>query len=111
MTKRRRLWRVLVAPARAAFHQPLSKSKGVCMSTYARPKGKRESRKSSADFTIVYLIHFNKAYRHARHYIGFTTNLDKRITDHLCGMGARLMEVITNAGIEWRVARTWQGDR
>jgi predicted GIY-YIG superfamily endonuclease len=81
------------------------------MSTYARPKGKRKSRKSSADFTTVYLIHFNKAYRHARHYIGFTTNLDKRITDHLCGMGARLMEVITNAGIEWRVARTWQGDR
>jgi predicted GIY-YIG superfamily endonuclease len=81
------------------------------MSTYANPKGKRESRKSSADLTTVYLIHFNKAYRHARHYIGFTTNLDKRITDHLCGMGARLMEVITNAGIEWRVARTWRGDR
>lgn len=81
------------------------------MSTYARLKGKRKSRKSSADFTTVYLIHFNKAYRHARHYIGFTTNLDKRITDHLCGMGARLMEVITNAGIEWRVARTWKGDR
>ena len=81
------------------------------MSTYAKPKGKRKSRKFPAHFTTVYLIHFNKAYRHARHYIGFTTNLDKRITDHLCGMGARLMEVITDAGIEWRVARTWEGDR
>ena len=81
------------------------------MSTYAKPKGKRKSHKSHAHFTTVYLIHFNKAYRHARHYIGFTTNLDKRITDHLCGMGARLMEVITDAGIEWRVARTWEGDR
>ncbi|MGE0128060.1 MAG: endonuclease [Blastocatellales bacterium] len=60
---------------------------------------------------IVYLIHFNKPYAHARHYLGFTTNLDHRITDHLCGMGARLMEVITEAGIEWRVVRTWQGDR
>ena len=79
------------------------------MSTHTKPKGK--SRKSPAHFTTVYLIHFYKAYRHARHYIGFTTNLDKRITDHLCGMGARLMEVITNAGIEWRVARTWRGDR
>lgn len=59
----------------------------------------------------VYLLHFNRPYRHARHYIGFTTNLDKRITDHLCGMGARLMEVITGAGIEWKLARTWQGDR
>lgn len=79
------------------------------MSTHTRPKGK--SCKPPAHFTTVYLIHFNKAYRHARHYIGFTANLDKRITDHLCGMGARLMEVVTHAGIEWRVARAWQGDR
>jgi predicted GIY-YIG superfamily endonuclease len=59
----------------------------------------------------VYLICFNRQYKHARHYIGFTTNLDKRITDHLCGQGARLIEVITNAGIEWKVTRTWQADR
>ena len=58
----------------------------------------------------VYLIHFNKPFHHASHYIGFTTNLDKRITDHLCGMGARLLEVITAAGIEWKLARTWRGD-
>jgi predicted GIY-YIG superfamily endonuclease len=60
---------------------------------------------------IVYLIHFQRKLAHSGHYIGFTTNLDKRITDHLCGQGARLMEVITEAGIEWKVARTWQGDR
>jgi predicted GIY-YIG superfamily endonuclease len=59
----------------------------------------------------VYLIHFNRAYKHARHYLGFTENLDKRITDHLCGMGARLMEVVTDARIEWKVSRTWSGDR
>ena len=61
--------------------------------------------------TTVYLIHFNRAYHHARHYLGFSTDLDKRITDHLCGMGARLMEVVTAAKIEWKVARTWSGDR
>jgi predicted GIY-YIG superfamily endonuclease len=59
----------------------------------------------------VYLIHFNHAYKHARHYLGFSENLDKRITDHLCGMGARLMEVVTAAKIEWKVCRTWPGDR
>ena len=59
----------------------------------------------------VYLIHFNVAYRHAKHYLGYSEHLDKRITDHLCGMGARLMEVVTQAGIEWKVARTWTGDR
>ena len=57
--------------------------------------------------TTVYLLCFNQAYRHARHYIGFTTNLDRRITDHLTGTGARLLEVITQAGIEWKLARTW----
>ena len=59
----------------------------------------------------VYLIHFLKSYKHARHYLGYSENLDKRITDHLCGMGARLMEVITEAKIEWKVVRTWKGDR
>jgi predicted GIY-YIG superfamily endonuclease len=59
----------------------------------------------------VYLIHFLKPYKHARHYLGYSTNLDKRITDHLCGTGARLLEVVTDAGIEWRLVRTWPGDR
>jgi predicted GIY-YIG superfamily endonuclease len=57
----------------------------------------------------VYLIHFRKPYKHARHYLGYSQNLDKRITDHLAGMGARLLEVVTQAGIEWKLARTWPG--
>jgi predicted GIY-YIG superfamily endonuclease len=59
----------------------------------------------------VYLIHFRKPYRHAKHYLGYTENLDKRLTDHVCGMGARLMEVVTDAKIDWKVVRTWPGDR
>src|SRR5262249_33453638 len=57
----------------------------------------------------VYLIHFSKAYRHARHYIGFTTDLNKRLVDHLAGMGARLLEVVVQNGIEFRLARVWPG--
>jgi predicted GIY-YIG superfamily endonuclease len=60
---------------------------------------------------IVYLLHFNRKLAHSQHYIGFTENLDKRLTDHLCGQGARLMEVCFERGIEWKLARTWQGDR
>lgn len=56
----------------------------------------------------VYLIHFNRRYKHAGHYIGFTCNLDQRITDHLAGIGARLMEIVSAAGIEWKIARTWE---
>ena len=59
----------------------------------------------------IYLIHFDSPYRHARHYMGFTTNLTDRIERHRAGNGSRLMSVITEAGIGWRVVRTWRGDR
>jgi predicted GIY-YIG superfamily endonuclease len=61
--------------------------------------------------SIVYLLHFLRPLAHARHYLGFSENLDKRLTDHLCGQGARLMEVCFERGIEWKLARTWQGNR
>ena len=65
--------------------------------------------KPTSNTPTVYILHSRKSYRHARHY--FATNLYKRITDHLAGMGARLLEVITDAGIDWKLARTWPGDR
>lgn len=60
---------------------------------------------------MVYLIHFNQAYKHARHYMGYTEDLDARLRRHIEGNGARLMEVITEAGINWQLVRTWEGDR
>lgn len=62
----------------------------------------------------VYLIHFetpigNPANPHgmAQHYIGFSTRLGKRLQAHLHGNGARLMEVVSERGVSWRLARTW----
>lgn len=76
------------------------------------------TRKSEASVTMsrhtngtVYLIHFDRPYRHARHYLGYTEDLQTRMTDHANGRGARLMAVITDAGIEWQLARTWRGGR
>lgn len=60
---------------------------------------------------MVYLIHFNKSYKHARHYLGYARNLDARIAHHRNGTGARLMQVVNDAGIEWSVVRTWPGGR
>jgi predicted GIY-YIG superfamily endonuclease len=60
---------------------------------------------------MVYLIHFNTPYKHARHYLGYASNLDARLTAHINGNGARLMEVIADAGIHWQLVRTWDGDR
>jgi len=60
---------------------------------------------------MIYLIHFNEKLKHSQHYLGFTEDLDSRLERHRAGNGARLMEVVTKAGIEWKLARTWLGDR
>lgn len=62
---------------------------------------------------MVYLIHFEKPYKHAQHYIGYTGDLDKRMYEHELGnKGARLLQVVRDAGINFNVVRTWpDGDR
>src|SRR5947209_17177999 len=59
---------------------------------------------------VVYLVHF-RPFRHARHYTGWTADLDARLAEHEAGRGARLLQVITQAGIGWTLARTWEGTR
>lgn len=59
----------------------------------------------------VYLIHFDRPYKHAQHYLGWAKNLERRIKQHRSGDGSRLMQVVTEAGIPWRVAKTWDGGR
>jgi hypothetical protein len=64
----------------------------------------------------VYLLHFDQRYEHAGHYTGFAessaaeaSGLLKRLGEHQHGRGARLVEVVTQAGITFRLARTWPG--
>jgi hypothetical protein len=59
----------------------------------------------------IYLLHFDRPYRHATHYLGWARHLDKRLAHHSTAHGARLMEVVREAGIGWTLARTWTGDR
>jgi predicted GIY-YIG superfamily endonuclease len=59
----------------------------------------------------IYLLHFDRPYRHARHYTGWTTSLPDRLAAHHNGQGARLISVIIDAGIGFTLARSWQGDR
>ena len=70
-----------------------------------------DRRSSGAPLGVVYLVHFTEPYRHARHYTGWTADLDSRLAEHQAGRGARLLQVITQAGIDWTLARTWQGTR
>ncbi|MFL5658630.1 MAG: endonuclease [Ktedonobacteraceae bacterium] len=60
----------------------------------------------------VYLIHFDKPYKHAEHYLGYSSNLKQRLHLHKSGTGARLMTVIAENRISWQLARVWpDGDR
>jgi predicted GIY-YIG superfamily endonuclease len=59
----------------------------------------------------VYLLHFDRPYRHARHYVGWATNVKRRLAEHEAGRGARLLAVVKAAGIGWQLARMWPGSR
>lgn len=63
------------------------------------------------DGGTVYLIHLDTPYKQARHYTGWAKDLNARLEAHRDGRGARLMEVIKDAGITWRLARTWPGTK
>lgn len=60
---------------------------------------------------VIYLICFKTPFRHARHYMGFTKNLERRFRRHLDGNGSALLRAVVEAGIEFQIVRTWAGDR
>ena len=61
---------------------------------------------------IVYLLHFEKPYCHAKHYIGSTSNLIHRMKEHDKGKSdVRLLNVIRENNIGFYLARVWRGDK
>lgn len=59
----------------------------------------------------IYLLHFDRPLAHAKHYLGWTEHLEERLDCHRRGDGARIMAVLAEQGIGWRLVRTWKGDR
>lgn len=57
----------------------------------------------------IYLLHFDQPFGHARHYLGWASNLDARLQHHSRGTGANLLRHVRAAGIGWVLARTWEG--
>lgn len=55
----------------------------------------------------VYLIHFEPAYKHARHYLGFAEDVSSRYYAHIHGQGARLTQVASEWGCELILAQVW----
>ena len=60
---------------------------------------------------VIYMLHFDRPYRHARHYTGWTTDLLDRLDQHAKGAGARLVAVIWHAGIGFTLIRICEGTR
>jgi hypothetical protein len=69
-----------------------------------------------------YLAHLWPAYRHAAHYLGFSTNLPVRWPEHLAGgydpathkttgKGARLLAAALHAGHQVELIRVWYGEQ
>ena len=68
----------------------------------------------------VYLLDFDLPYvpypgapphACARHYVGWATNVPRRLAEHEAGHGARLLAVVRAAGMGWQLARMWPGSR
>ena len=60
---------------------------------------------------VIYMLHFDRPYRHARHYVGWTDDLLDRLDRHATGHGARLVAVIWQAGIGFTLVRICEGTR
>ena len=62
---------------------------------------------------IVYILHLDPPYRHARHYTGHAEpgHLAERLAEHGTARGARLLQVQREAGGSWHLARTLPGGR
>jgi predicted GIY-YIG superfamily endonuclease len=59
----------------------------------------------------VYVLHFEPAYRHARHYIGWALDVDARLELHRRGRGPPLIAAVIDAGVELTLAATFSGSR
>ena len=66
---------------------------------------------ASGPLGVIYMLHFDQPYQHARHYVGWTEDLLDRLDRHAKGNGARLIAVIWQAGIGFTLVRICEGTR
>lgn len=62
---------------------------------------------------MIYLIHFDREYKGCNHYLGYTEkeNVEERFNRHKAGRGARLLKVLNDNNIDYKVVRTWDKER
>jgi len=61
--------------------------------------------------SVIYLLHFDVPYKHAQHYVGFTTSyetVENRLKEHESGNGSKLLRKV---GKGFKLARLWYGTK
>lgn len=58
----------------------------------------------------TYLIHFDRPFNHARHYLGWTSysGVEGRLERHRTGDGSKLLRAVAAAGIGFEIVREWR---
>lgn len=59
---------------------------------------------------VCYLIHFDNPVggSKAQHYLGFATDLPRRIAQHRASKGSAITARANHLGIGWQVVRVWR---
>jgi predicted GIY-YIG superfamily endonuclease len=57
----------------------------------------------------VYLLHFTKPFGRARHYIGWSPDINRRVSRHKEGKGAKFTMGALRHGADLLLVRTWPG--
>lgn len=57
----------------------------------------------------IYLLHFERPLHHARHYLGITEDIARRMADHSSGNGAKITKALKEAGIGFTLVAVWSG--
>ena len=57
----------------------------------------------------VYLLHFSPPYKHAKHYMGFAEDIDRRIEQHRAGTGTSMPWTIVSSVFRLILAPIWPG--
>jgi len=58
----------------------------------------------------IYILHFDRPYKHARHYVGFTPgDPQRRLEKHISGEGSPLIKAALAAGISVQLAEIRYG--
>jgi len=58
---------------------------------------------------MVYILHFDKPFGHARHYVGYCKDnrFEERLQEHASGRGSLFLKKVIEAGITWELVATF----